>query len=334
MMRNLQKQYESPGISDELVRRVERAAGTSWKNFGRKITFYLPGMFTLYGEKGRYPAVSVTGSECELQCKHCRGKLLKPMPPARTAEELLSLAKQWKRDGIEGMLLSGGSTKDGYVPLFPLLPAVPKLKEMGFYVSAHTGFATKELAEAISHSQIDQVLLDIVGDDKTAKNILNLDNGIVKVKTALDALFSYNLNVIPHIIIGLGGKIIGERNALKILKDYPIEFLSYVVLMPAVSIGRDVAPIPIEQAVDIIVSGREMFPNIVQSLGCARPRGEYRYELEKWALRAGINRMALWSESAIEEAENLGLQIEKRYTCCSVQNSSPLEQDKSLMSKI
>ncbi len=317
-MKNFRKRYGEPGISNELLHRIQRAAETSWKKFGRKITFYLPGMFTLYGEKGRYPAISVTGSECELQCKHCQGKLLKPMPPARTAEELLSLAKQWEQDGIEGMLLSGGSTKEGYVPLFPLLPAVPKLKEMGFYVSAHTGFATKELAEALSHSQIDQVLLDIVGDDETAKDILNLDDGIAKVKNALDALFAEKLNVVPHIIIGLGGKIIGEKNALKILQDYPIEFLSYVVLMPAVSIGRHIEPIPIEQALDIIVSGREMFPNIIQSLGCARPRGEYRYELEKWALRAGINRMALWSEIAIEEANILGLQIEKKYTCCSV----------------
>ena len=318
MTKNSSMRYGGRGISDKLIERIERAANLSWKKFGKRITFYLPGMFTLYGEKGRYPAVSVTGAECELQCKHCRGKLLRPMPPARTAEELIALAEKWKEENIEGILLSGGSTKEGYVPLFPLLEAVPELKKMGFYVSAHTGFATEELARAISQSQIDQVLLDIVGDDETAREILNLNDGVKKVKNALDALFSYNLTVIPHIIIGLGGRIVGEKNALKILKNYPIEFLSFVVLMPAVSIGRNVAPIPIDQAMDIIVLGREMFPDIIQSLGCARPRGDYRYELEKWALRAGINRMALWSESTIEEAKNLGLEIEKKYTCCSV----------------
>ncbi|RKZ26764.1 hypothetical protein DRQ29_04425 [bacterium] len=319
MKKNLSKMSEEIGyIPDELAERVKSAADISWRNFGKKIKFYLPGMFILYGKRGKYPAVSVTGAECELQCKHCKGRLLKPMPPARNSEELLALARKWKNDGIEGILLSGGSTKDGYVPLYPILPAVPKLKEMGFYISAHTGYATQELAKAVAKAGVDQVLIDVVGDDETMRNILNLDGGVALVERSLDALFDEGLYVAPHIIIGLDGKIKGEYNALEILKKYPINILEYVVLMPAVAMKNDISPIPISDVLNILIEGRLMYPDIEQSLGCARPRGDYRYILEVWALRAGINRMALWSDIAVEEAEKLGLDISYRYTCCSV----------------
>lgn len=318
MAEDSRNKYFPYGISDSLMRRIDSAARISWKNFGRKITFYLPGMFTLYGKRGCYPAVSVTGSSCELQCKHCRGRLLKPMSSAFTADELLTLAGKWRDQCVTGILLSGGSTREGFVPLFPLLQAVPKLKEMGFFVSAHSGFATKELANALAESGVDQVLIDVVGDDETALDVLNLPDGTKRVKSALDALFDAGLSVIPHIIVGLAGEVRGEFNALKILASYPLQMLSFVVLMPAVSIGRDVEPIPIEQVVSVMVSGREMFPTVEQSLGCARPRGKYRYHLEQMALRTGINRMALWSEQSIDEAKKLGLEIQMKYTCCSV----------------
>jgi len=317
-MDNLQRTSEQPGISKTLEERIGNSADVSWRIFGKRIVFYLPGMFTINGEQGKYPAISVTGAECELHCKHCRGKLLKPMFPVRTSDELLSLAEKWKSAGVKGILLSGGSTKDGFVPHFPLLSLLPKLKEMGFFISAHSGFATRKLAKALADAGVDQVLIDVVGDDETMRDVLNIRDGIKVLKDSLDALFSAKLVVVPHIIIGLKGKISGEYKALEILKDYPFDIISYVVLMPAVAIGKRVKPIPVNQAIEIIVTGRELFPGIEHSLGCARPRGKYRRDIEKWALRAGINRMALWSEESIEEAKKLELEIVFKKTCCSV----------------
>lgn len=275
-------------------------------------------MFTLFGDRGRYPAISVTGSECELMCKHCKGKLLETMLPATTPDELISVAEKLKDKGVEGVLLSGGSSKYGAVLLERVLPAVPKLKEMGFYVSAHTGFVTKRVARKIANSCIDQVLVDVVGDDETMREILNLEKGTQIVEESLDALFEHNLFVVPHIIIGLDEKIKGELNALEILRRYPVRLLSFVVLMPAVAMNKRRKPISIWSAIDVIVSGREMMPYVEQSLGCARPRGKYRWILEEWAIKSGVNRMALWSESSVEVAKNLGLEIQYKYTCCSV----------------
>jgi len=305
-------------VSERLIKRIEGARKLSWKYHSKRITFYLPGMFYLDGKTGLYPAVSVTGRQCALQCKHCRGKLLETMVPAKSSEQLISLARQWKKDGIIGILLSGGSNLDGVVPLEPIIPAIPKLKKMGFFVSAHTGFVTPGLAGSLKEAGIDQILLDVVGDDLVIKDVLNLDGGTSLISSALDAAFSANLQVVPHIIVGLGGEISGEYNALEMLRDYPVKILSYVVLMPAVALGDAIPPISLEDVLDVIVTGREVFPDIIQTLGCARPRGKYRLELERSAIRAGINRMALWSDDAINEAKKLGLDIEFRKTCCSV----------------
>ena len=275
-------------------------------------------MFYLDGKTGLYPAVSVTGKQCALQCKHCRGKLLETMVHAKSSEQLISFARQWKKDGIIGVLLSGGSNLDGVVPLEPIIPAIPELKKMGFFVSAHTGFITPELAGSLKEAGIDQILLDVVGDDRVIKDVLNLDGGTSLISSALDAAFSAELEVVPHIIVGLGGEISGEYNALEMLRNYPVKILSYVALMPAVALGNAVQPISFEDVLDVIVTGREIFPDIIQALGCARPRGKYRRELERLAIRAGINRMALWSDAAIDEAKELGLDIEFRNTCCSV----------------
>ena len=71
-----------------LPRMLENARRISWNNLGRRITFFLPGMFIQNGLSGKYPAVSITGSRCDLMCDHCQGKLLESMIPAPGPEAL------------------------------------------------------------------------------------------------------------------------------------------------------------------------------------------------------------------------------------------------------
>lgn len=318
-MKNSSQTSEEFGLpQSKLLSRIENAREISHQKFGRKITFYLPGMFSLLGKKGKYPAISVTGNHCELMCKHCKGKLLNTMISANNPEKLIAIAEKLKGEGVEGVLLSGGSSKSGVVPLEKILSAVPRLKEMGLYVSAHTGFVSDKLAEKIAGSGIDQVLVDVVGDDEAAKDVLNLEGGTKVVAETLEALFKQNLSVVPHIIIGLGKTIKGEYYSLRLISQYSVKLVSFVVLMPAVAMGNRRKPVPIWSVIDIIVSGRELMPNVEQALGCARPRGKYRWLLEEWAIKSGINRIALWSENAVDTAKKLGLEIQYRYTCCSV----------------
>ena len=82
---------------------MRRAFETRLNRFGRRIHFYAPGMvhyetpFYKAANPYRFPAVSVTGKFCELQCKHCRGTLLRSMVEVRSPEELYELCRTIKR---------------------------------------------------------------------------------------------------------------------------------------------------------------------------------------------------------------------------------------------
>src|SRR5574341_1680209 len=57
--------------------------------------------------KSAWPAVSITGRECSLQCDHCRAKVLESMIPALTPEALWRVVSEQVSKGARGMLLTG-----------------------------------------------------------------------------------------------------------------------------------------------------------------------------------------------------------------------------------
>jgi uncharacterized radical SAM superfamily protein len=78
-----------------------------------------------------------------------------------------------------------------------------------------------------------------------------------------------------------------------------------------------------EEIAEIIIKARLMMPDTILSLGCARQRGDIQKEI--LAIDAGINRMAIPSDEAIEHAKAYGLEIKYQKTCCSV--SLPFERE-------
>ena len=99
---------------DELL--FEQAFRETRANHGTEITFYLPGMIRYESRRGRYPAISLTGSRCELQCEHCKGRLLDPMIQVTEPDDLLEKAVYLEKRGAHGLLLSGGSDREGRLP--------------------------------------------------------------------------------------------------------------------------------------------------------------------------------------------------------------------------
>jgi uncharacterized radical SAM superfamily protein len=95
---------------------LKEARRISWENFGKQITFYIPGMFFCNGIKGKYPGISITGNQCSLSCDHCGALILETMIPTETPEELLKKCIQLEKKGNYGVLLSGGCTNKGKLP--------------------------------------------------------------------------------------------------------------------------------------------------------------------------------------------------------------------------
>jgi lipoyl synthase len=298
---------------------IEKARDLSYEYFGKEITFYVPGMITYNGKKGKYPAISLTGDVCELQCKHCNGRLLKSMIPTITPDGLIKKCKELKKEGNIGVLLSGGCLQDGSIPWKNFIPAIKFIKEnYNLFVSIHSGLIDNETAFHLKKAGVDQALIDVIGDDKTLKNIYNLDCGIIKIEESLKALNAANIPTVPHILIGIDyGEIIGEYKAIDIISRNNPESIVFVSLMNLTNTTMNKVDLPdANEIADIMAYTRIKNPDKLMSLGCARERGNHEIELA--AIECGINKIAIPSDLAIKKAKDLGLKIIWTDTCCSV----------------
>jgi hypothetical protein len=164
-----------------------------------------------------------------------------------------------------------------------------------------------------------QALVDVMGDEETASSVYHL-GGLQTVRDALESISQSGLQLAPHIVAGLHyGRMKGEEEALQMLSRYDPAVLVVVVLtaLKGTPMAGIKPPSPLEVA-RLIAKARLLMPHLPISLGCERPRNKEGTELEKLALRAGITRMAVWSEEALEEASRLGLSSRFQPTCCSV----------------
>ncbi len=304
--------------------RMKQARELSWKNFGKTVTMYLPGMFSFDGVRGDYPAISMTGKKCSLLCDHCKAQLLRTMPAAPTPEELVEKAAGYEKKGCHGILVTGGCDKEGRLPWKKFLPAVKKIKEeTGLFVSVHSGIIDPETARGFKEAGIDQALLDVIGDDSTYKKMCHVKHGVSKIYETIEYLTNEGIDVVPHVICGLeSGSIKYEEKALETIAGFKPGHLVIISLMPLPGTPMwGMTPPTAEEIAGIIVKARLMMPDTILSLGCARQRGDIKKEI--FAIDAGINRMAIPSEEAIEHAKEYGLEVKYQKTCCSV--SLPFE---------
>lgn len=305
----------------DLTELLEEARRLSWQALEPRLTIFRPGMLQAYGRRGRYPAVSITGQNCGRQCLHCAGRLLTPMHPATTSEELLALGRRLAASGQAGMLLSGGGDSQGRLPWRQMLPAIAELRaSTDLILTAHVGRIDAKLARELKAAGVRQALIDVVGDAATAREVLRLEEGLSGQEKTLAACAAAGLEVVPHIILGLhGGTLRGEAQALEIVANLNPARVVLVVFMPLKRTPlAGAAPLPLHEAAAFIAQARLRLPHARHHLGCARPRGRYRHQLDALAVRAGVNALAIPSDGALEAAQELGIPVSFQDTCCSL----------------
>ncbi len=264
--------------------------------------------------------ISVTGSNCALNCEHCKKSLLESMIPILNANELKTLGDKLIKKGCEGVLISGGSLPSGEVPLDNFLDAFLYLKKKGLKVIVHTGLASENTAIVLKKAGVDQVLFDIIGDENTINKVYNLKKTPDDFFRSLKIMANKGLDVVPHILIGLNyGRICGEYNALKMLTQIQTNNIILVVISPVKGTPMENIIIPSFKEIGKIAAiARILNQNTYITLGCARPKGEEKELIEKSAVNAGINGIAYPSDETIEYAKSLGLEIKFKDTCCSL----------------
>ncbi|MEM3090413.1 MAG: radical SAM protein [Candidatus Bathyarchaeia archaeon] len=291
----------------------------------RSIRFYAPS-FTYYktayfcSSDKIFPTISVTGKGCALNCKHCGGKVLETMRPAKTPEELYNLCAKLKADGAVGCLISGGCLPDGSVPLEKFTETIWQVKtDFGLTIFAHVGIVNLKKALRLKEAGVDAALIDIIGDDETIREIYNLKVTVRDYEDALKALSQAGLFFVPHVIVGLYyGQLKGELHALQMISNYKPSALVIIAFMPIRgTIMENVKPPEPLEIAKVLAAGRVMFPKTPIALGCMRPKGKHRAETDVLAVKAGVDAIAFPSEEAIKYAEAQGYDINFSPHCCA-----------------
>lgn len=268
---------------------------------------------------GAFPAFSITGGACALNCKHCRAEILKPMlaagPPDTFEARIRGMIA---RQGLSGFLMSGGSNLRNEVPFDRYLPTIARLKadHPTLRILAHTGLVDARRARSLKEAGVDVAMLDIIGAEATIREVYNLDRPVADFEASLAHLVAAGLEVIPHIVIGLHfGRLLGERAALDIIARHQTRAAILVVVMPAFADAAFVAPDPVAVA-EFFAEARDRLKSRELLLGCARPHGPARVTLDSAAVFAGFDGIAYPSDEAVRIARDLGRPLSHERTCC------------------
>jgi lipoyl synthase len=218
-------------------------------------------------------------------------------------------------DGAPSCLISGGCDPAGRVPVLAHLDRVRAWRQ-GRRLNWHVGLISEAEMAAIA-PLADLVSFDLVGDDETIREVYGLD------RTVQDYVEAYRLirryaRTLPHITIGLRGGVLGhERPALQLLEEMGADGLVFLVLIPTPG-TRYAGRLPPSPAVvaDLLAEARLRFPTTPIYLGCMRPKGPYRDELDPLAVRAGVNVIVSPSRAARRRAAELGLATRNMRECC------------------
>jgi len=301
----------------------------SWKNFGKKVTFYAPSLvdYQISNFQFRptdFPAISITGANCAINCKHCQGKVLETMIHAASADELARISRDLKAQGCVGYMITGGCTPFGSVPIEKFIDVIRQVKkELGLKIVMHIGLVDRHMANMLKEAGVDAVLTDIFGSSKIPREIFNVNLDVEDYEESLKNLLDTGINVVPHLTVGLYyGKLEGEYEALEMLSKYDSESLVIGALMPLPETPLEkVKPPSPRTIVKVLVQARFLMPKAFIVLGCTRPSGKHRVETDILALRSGVNAIAFPMEESVRFAESIGLSFSFSPTCCALAHS-------------
>ncbi|MEM3403003.1 MAG: radical SAM protein [Nitrososphaeria archaeon] len=263
-----------------------------------------------------YPAISITGSKCLLNCSYCRGRYLDGMIGAETPELFYQVVKSLKQRSAKGILVSGGFDKDGVLPVKPFLPVIRRIKEeLGLLVSVHSGLVNKEMACLLRESKVDIVDFQLVVDSIVIKELQGLKRGSLDYIRSLDVLMKYGPSYIaPHIPIGFrGDDATTEKEAVDLAKDYNPYLLTVLFFIPTSTPPIQPSIPKLEKLLNFLRYARSS--KYETAIGCMRPP-KMKRSLDVYAIEERlVDRVAV---PDLVVAKKFNMKVIR--ACCSLPN--------------
>lgn len=279
--------------------------------------------------KNSFPAFSITAGGCALMCDHCEAKILEPMIPA-TSPEMLD---QKVRDlimlqDLKGFLLSGGSNRKNEIAYERFYPVIEGLKRdfPDIKIAIHTALLDEQRAKMMESAGVDTAMMDVIGSQDTIRDVYHLDRPVDDFESTLAALVSTNMEIVPHIVIGLHyGEILGEENALDIVSRHGVHALVLVVVMPFYAKNRTFITTPTSDVGRVFLEARTRLADKQVLLGCARPAGMHKRVTDAYAVMAGLDGIAFPADGTAAVAAAVGRPHHQEHACCSIKVGGSLD---------
>ena len=242
------------------------------------------------------------------------------MYDADSNEKLIACVDRLSKAGCKGLLISGGSNAEGMVPLMPCMEGIAYAKKKGLTITVHTGIVDRETAFALKAADVDRILFDVIGSEKTIKNVYGINKTPGDFIRAMRYCKEAGLCLAPHLVVGLDfGKVEGEYEAIEMVREIEPEYFVLVVLSPKRGTGmQNIKPPPLGDVQKVFSRAAETLENSRISLGCVRPF-EYSVDLEKTAVDLGFDAVAYPHAETIQYAMRLGLETSFFEECCCIQ---------------
>jgi uncharacterized radical SAM superfamily protein len=241
-----------------------------------------------------------------------------------TPKKLMDFCMRHEMEGGVGVLISGGSTPDGRVPLEKFYDAMNWVKEnTSLIMNVHTGLLSPDEAEGIASTGADIVSVDVVGSNDTIRKVYGLNATVNDYQETLASLKNAGVShIIPHICVGLDfGKLRGEGRALLMLEDIDPEIIVVIALIPTKQTFMErVEPPSVNDVVKVVAVARLLFPSSNIALGCMRPRVEKSFE-EELVIKAGASGIVLPTKATVDYARLEGYKIVEIKGCCAIPKS-------------
>jgi uncharacterized radical SAM superfamily protein len=258
-------------------------------------------------------SLSLTGVECEQNCVHCNGHYLKSMG---TLEDLQNLEE------FKSVLISGGGDKLGAVPIKSHLQQLESLDKV---LNLHPGFQSPENIKSLAPKST--VSFDLPSCETVIHEVYGLNH---RLKDYRDLYLKYIeiFDTVAHLTIGLapvsaGSEgLAGELATIDFLKAHPPRELVLIVFRPTQGTQMSNVPAPsINHVIKVLIYAlRELGCPV--SLGCMRPSGSYRRDLDILFWLHGVKKIVLPNSKLLRTLQKHKITIKEFNQCCGLEGGN------------
>lgn len=254
-------------------------------------------------------SLSLSDYACQQQCAHCNGHYLKGMTTFSTlaAKDL---------SNFDAVLISGGSNKSGAVDFSQHILEILNLPEH-LKINLHPGFQPPDNLAALS-SRAPMISFDLPGSNEVIRNVFKLPYSVEDYRN-LFLSYARSFRAVPHITIGLNaGAESGETATIDFLaNNSPVETV-FIIFRPTPDTElANAQPPTIELVIKTLIRAKQKL-NCPVKLGCMRPAGAYRRDIDILSWLHGIDKIVHPDHQLLQILQNNSVTIMEDKNCCAL----------------